>query len=210
MVGSYLNEPVLFESLESKNSLKQPIFNKITLTQYRSIDIWKMKQSHNGLKNNSEWDEVEIRVHKNYKPHKVSYHQLKNGKDVSYKATCFRCHVNGPRLIRPNGNSKEVKLGKKEKLIISYWNLLIKSYGEVSLMKTKRYDELFEIKEPFRATLKINSCTQCHYKNGPRGVITDSHKETVKFLVNINQMPPWPYKISKTDKKELNRWIYGF
>jgi len=210
--GSSLNQNVTFESLESKTSQGAIVFNTIAFKTSKKEDVWTMKQSHNGL-HAKDWDEIKIVVDKESAPFKASYHQLKNGKEVEYKASCLRCHSSGPRLIRPNFQSKEIKLNIKEKLIVFNWNLLIKSYGNVEVKENspfKRKVALIKDKKGMHESLNIKSCTKCHRESGERSVLTKANLNTIKFLVKKKMMPPWPYKISKQDKKELNKFMYGF
>ena len=134
--GSYLTTPVVFESLESKTGSGTAVFNEISLKSSHEKDIWQMKQSHHGI-HAKDWDEVKITVNKDAIPFKASYHQIKNGKEVEFKTSCFRCHPSGPRFIRPNYASKDVVLDAKSRLTILKWNVLIKSYGDVAHIENK-------------------------------------------------------------------------
>lgn len=204
----FLEGEVLFKSIESKTTEGKDIFNKITLLSDNKKDIWLMKQSHHGKKSN-EWDSVKIIVDKSFRPFKASFHQLdKEGHEIDFKTSCFRCHSGGPRLIR-----SATKLPLLDSALVMKWNLLIKSYGEVRIKKSKTLDrEVPLIADLNKAKVKLNvkSCVSCHYRNGPRAELTKSQVQTIKHLVKNKQMPPWPYQISKNDKAELNKFIYGF
>lgn len=208
LLGGILPNEILIESLESRTPQNKPIYNKISLKQIKDSDIWSMRQSHHGL-NTDKWDHIEIRVNKSTSPYSVTYHQLENGKEVEYKADCLRCHSNGPRFIRPKEGI--VKLTLKDKLQLLKWNMLIKSYGIMNYKENKisRRELVLHEMKPSIEFAKIKSCTQCHTKNGPRAPLSDQHKLTSEFLVRKGMMPPWPYKITKSDKRLLNKFHYG-
>ena len=210
--GSSFESYVQFESLESKTANQKEVFNKIRLIQNDKLDIWIMKQSHGGLKL-KEWDEIQIRVDKSQKPYKASYHQIHKGKEVEYKANCFLCHSGGPRYIRPNFYSLKQKVSLKDRLNIQRMNFLIQSYGEVKLKINNPFKRKVQIvKNPvhIKKTLNVKSCSNCHGEGQERGVLTYENRETIKFLWKRGLMPPWPYKVTKEDKKKINEFLYGF
>jgi hypothetical protein len=203
---------ILIESIESKTDDKQAIFNKISFQQINNQDIWKMKQSHGGF-HSKDWDEVKIIVDKSSFPFSASYHQLKDGVEIEYRTSCFRCHSGGPRFIRPNYESNQASLSIKEKAIILKWNLLIKSYGEVKVKENspfKRKIKLIKNTELAHKVLKLESCKDCHFDGGPRSKLTMSNLQTAKFLIKSKAMPPWPYSLNKKDLNIINEFIYGF
>jgi len=203
---------ILIESQESKTDDKQAIFNKISFTQDKSLDIWKMKQSHGGF-HSKEWDEVKIIIDKSVSPFTASYHQLKDGAEIEYRTSCFRCHSGGPRMIRANYESKLAKLNLVEKAIILKWNLLIKSYGQVKIKENspfKRKITLVKDKSLSHQVLSLKSCKSCHFKGGARSKLTMSNLQTAKFLIKSKAMPPWPYSLEKEDLNIINKFIYGF
>lgn len=202
--GGILKQSVTFESMESKTAKGQPVFNTISFVKKDNIDIWKMDQSHHGI-HAKDWDHIEIHV----KDNQVSYHQIKDNREIEYKADCLRCHVSGPRMIRPKVKSHILSLKFEDKMTIFAWNLLIKSYGDLKVS----HNAPFKREKPLIVShekINVKSCSSCHYKGGPRSELTFEHKGTIKFLLNSKQMPPWPYKITKADKKELQKIIYGF
>ena len=117
-------DTLLIESLESKTKTGGDIYNKIKFIQKEKLDIWMMKQSHQGLSNEEDWDRLAIVVDKSIKPHKARFYQLESGplmwtgkaKEIPYKVACFLCHSNGPRAIRPSLESSVVPLSFKERL----------------------------------------------------------------------------------------------
>jgi len=205
VAGPFLPSEVLFESIESKTSNGGPVFNKISLEQTDTHDVWTMKQSHHG-KHAKNWDLIQIKVHTKNKT--ATYHQLdKEGKEIEFKTSCFRCHAGGPRYIRPKAG-----LSFTQKLQVQKWNWLIKSYGDIKNSESKA---IAVRKVPFNESktdhpITIKSCTHCHYQGGPRAPLTSAHKLTIKHLIKTKQMPPWPYKMTKKDQKALKRFIYGF
>lgn len=204
--GEGFNTSVTFESKESKTGEDGAVFNSIHFKETETIDYWTMKQSHNGLYlKKHEWDHIEIQVHKSESPVKVSYHQYNNGVETSLKVNCFRCHSGGPRAIRPNLNSSQVKLNLKDQITIEVWNLKIKSYGSV-----KDVSNPWRGHPHFKEKLKIKSCRSCHYQGGPRSPLTKANAGSIIHLLKEGHMPPWPHKISKKDKEKLNRFLFEF
>lgn len=204
----FLEGEVLFESIESKTATGKPVFNKVRLIQEKSKDIWLMRQSHHGV-HSKKWDQVKIIVDKSFTPFKASFHQLDSkGIETEYKASCFRCHPGGPRLIR-----EKSKLKLKDKLIVLKWNLLIKSYGEVRNIENnpfKREVSFIENLTHSKLKLNIKSCNHCHGLGKSRAPLTASQIPTIKHLVKTKQMPPWPFKLDSSEKALLNKFIYGF
>jgi hypothetical protein len=194
---------ISFKSLESKTKDGKDVWNKITLISTPQKDVWKMKQSHHG-KESKVWDDIEIIVSKGSRPFSAQFLQLKDNKLIDYKASCFRCHPNGPRLIRPH---KDSKLNLRETLVLKKMNNLIKSYGYVQT------HDVFKSKVPLinnlansKINLTVNSCFKCH--NGKeRGFITKENTNTAIFLLKNKQMPPWPYTIDKADVNLLNEFL---
>lgn len=212
LVGeSSLETTLFFESLESKTATGAAVFNSIELQQQDNKDIWLMKQSHFGA-HSEEWDEVKIVVHKNVRPFKASYHQLKDDKEIEYKTSCFRCHSGGPRLIRPNINSPVGMLSLKERLVLLKMNSLIKSYGEVLVGENNPFKRSVTLVDnPLHSAqqLKVKSCLECHRAGGSRAALTKENVLTIEFLVQQKQMPPWPHTLSASERAELQKFIYG-
>ena len=203
-----VNEQFIFKSWESKTKDNKPVYNQITLKTEGSNDIWEMKQSHSG-RGSSKWGHIRIIVHKERKPYVVSYHQLKNGKEVEFKTNCFRCHSNGPRLIRPSPEDYS-SLSLKKKITLKKWNFLIKSYGPLRIKKNNPFKRKISLIKKEMRVLNLKSCISCHAEDSARLPFKVNHLATAHFLVKTGQMPPWPYKISIADKNTINRYFYGF
>ncbi|HXH31241.1 MAG TPA: hypothetical protein VNJ01_10550 [Bacteriovoracaceae bacterium] len=216
-----LPEPeVLIQSLESKTQQGHPVFNRIKFKGSSRADQWFMWQSHDGAKAPAPgWDQIKITVDKSTEPFLVSYQQFKKGREVELKASCFTCHANGPRAIRPDYASKEVAYRFSDKLWISWMNLKMKSYGKVkikdesySLKGTERRVPLRYFSKLDSAPLKVKTCLQCHNEDRffSRGELQRQHSGTIKHLVATKQMPPWPFKLSKKEQLEIDKFVKGF
>lgn len=214
------SEPIIIESIESKTEKGHPVFNQITLESSSTKDVWKMRQSHAGRKAElSTWDEIMITVDKSQKPFIVSYGQFRDGKEIELKASCFTCHANGPRNIRPELQSKLAPPTLKEKAIISLWNLRMKSYGLVKID-----DNNFQLNGTFRRVplrffgktdrtpLKIKTCLYCHNSQDfwGRGNLERQHAATIAHLVKRKEMPPWPFTLGTEEKAQLDAFLKGF
>jgi len=213
------SSPIKIESIESKNFDLKPVYNKISLTSNYQQDIWRMDQSHFGENpSQHQWERLYIYVDKRKIPYEATFYQLKPGKtdikeQVEYRASCYSCHVNGPRLIRPNVD----KISMKDKLIISLWNFKIKSYGKI-VPSQKNLAQTFE-KVPFwyssnheNKTLEVKTCLRCHNDGAwpNRSKIKRQQVGTVQFLISNHYMPPMGFKLSKKEIEELNAFINGF
>lgn len=158
-----------------------------------------------------EWDRLAIVVDKTQKPYQAKYYQFKGGdlklasanEQSPFRARCFACHANGPRAIRPNNQSERVPLRLKDKVKIFWWNLRIKSYGQVIGLSGQK--EVGEVKFKsssvvLNKSLNLKSCIACHGSGKIRAGLTLEHLDTMKFLVSHNIMPPFPFNLSTKDK----------
>lgn len=210
--GWLLVDSVMFESFESKTSKMRPVFNEVRLVKGQERDIWLMRQSHDGV-HAKDWDELKIIVHKSEEKYTASYHQLNRGKEIEYKVSCFSCHSGGPRAIRPNFDSQKVKLNMRSRLSIFAWNVLIKSYGDVEVKPNDPFTRKVKLVNeagPEVKKLKLNACTQCHYRGGPRAPLTGRNVSTMQVLIENKMMPPWPLSLDIDELNHLKRFIYGF
>jgi hypothetical protein len=220
VVQENITPTVTIESIESKTEQGHPIYNKIKLYASSKKDVWVMNQSHFGFKAPlDQWDEIKIVVDKKVKPYQVSYHQMKDGTEIEFMATCYTCHSNGPRIIRPNYASKEVSYSLQDKLAIGVMNLKMKMYGKVVIKESnfKLNGEHRKIPLKFfgkndTETVKVKTCTYCHKADGflARGELQRQHMMTASHLTQTHQMPPWPFKLDKAEKKELKKFLKGF
>jgi cytochrome c2 len=215
-----LPDTISIESTESKTSDGKPVFNNITYQSTHHYDLWDMKQSHNG---NSyplhKWDHIQIKVHKAKRPYKVSYHQYEKGKEIEFKASCFTCHANGPRVIRPQYDSKLVSYSFMTKAKIALMNLKIKSYGKIELARENHQLHGEFRKIPLRfygkydsGKLTVKTCRYCHNSDNnffSRGELERQHIGTITHLTAHHQMPPWPLKLSEEENILLEKFING-
>lgn len=186
-----------------------------------------MNQSHHGssLAVNL-WDRLAIVVDKTTSPKVARFYQLESGplewkNDIPikpFKVSCFMCHNNGPRVIRPNYASPFDPTGMGDELKIAYWNVKIKLYGRV--VADKIYDESdFRELPPFRfrgsyenEPLRVATYIKCHKENGflARGHLRRQQIPTIKFMLESGQMPPVGFWMSSKEKQELESFLEGF
>lgn len=206
--------PVLIESLESKTIEGTAVYNRIHFQFGLNQDTWVMQQSHQGLnKNFDEWDKLAIVVDKSQTISQANFHQKSPGpiklssenQEIDFKVRCYACHANGPRAIRPNYNSTNAPLNLKNKIKIFYLNLIIKSYGHLSAQAGNPLNkDNFKSTHPIlQKSLQLNSCIQCHSSTGIRSELKMEQYDTLKFLIEQKQMPPFPFKISEEDLRFL-------
>ena len=222
------DEPIFIQSLESKTIEDGPVYNKISFQKNGNKDIWMMNQSHHGPKADPEkWDRLAIIVDHAKSPKEATFLQLPPGEliwdeslmkqKINFSVSCFMCHANGPRAIRPHDKDFQLPLLSKAKVLI--WNLRIKSYGLIQVNpEQKNLDANLEV--PFRhphpadnAELQVESCTQCHSgKNSwfQRNKLTRQNMISIKFMLENKIMPPSGFSVSKGDMNEIKKFIRGF
>jgi len=209
--------PLTFVSEESKNSQGEKIINRIAFLQKGQKDIWMMQQREEF---SQDWDRLAIVVDRAVKPHRARFYQLSPGPlewrdDLprqEYRVSCFLCHPNGPRAIRPLNDQSWTESWQTQS-----WNARIKSYGRVLAAK-EHLEEDQKLERPFRvqhplenAELKIESCTLCHKEKGvlARGALTRQNGLTIRHMVAKGYMPPWPFELSAREKKHLELFLSG-
>lgn len=214
---------VVIQSLESRTTLGQPVYNKIKFIKSGAKNIWMMNQSHAGLTtDSSQWERLAIVVENN----KASFYQFEAGalewsedllkKQVSYRVSCFMCHNNGPRAIRPDGQGLKVSFYDQVKIF--FWNLKIKSYGriqeseEMSLADQNREIPFKHRQSLENETLNVKTCLHCHKEEGflSRGKLTRQQAGTIEFLVKNNIMPPAGFSLSQAEQNQINDFVAGF
>ena len=221
-----INEAVLFLSQESKNAQGGEVYNKLIYFPGSNQDNWMMNQSHQGQWAGAEkWDRLAIIIDKTTEPKSARFFQLPPGElvwsedllnqKINYRVSCFLCHSNGPRAIRP-----KVKDGSMDFLTIAkitFWNLRIKTYGRIVEDKVQmKQDQRLQI--PFRLQSKIDNevlevkiCARCHKEKGffARGRLTRQNAMAIHFMMENKLMPPYGRTLSETEKNQINYFIQG-
>lgn len=220
------DQELLIESQESKTTLGGPVFNKIKLIRRGRKDVWMMNQSHHGAHaGENAWDRLAIVVDKTQSPKIARFYQLEPGPlewregltEKPFKVSCFMCHNNGPRVIRPNYASSFDSMPLKDRLKIYYWNLRVKLYGRVKA--SPHHDERDKSQLPpfrFRSSyenepLQVAACSKCHKESGflARGALSRQQVPTIKFMLESGQMPPLGFRMSAQEKQELELFMEG-
>lgn len=218
--------PLVIQSLESKNLEDGPVFNRIKWIPSATTDTWIMQQSHHGLSPDvATWDRIAIVIDKTQTPKSAHFYQIAPGDgpiDLSqrrpYRASCFLCHPNGPRVIRPDLSSMTAPLSFTQKLQLLIYNFRIKTYGRV-IAHAGSEDSDFSGDIPFRYSgrrdnepLTIKTCVICHREAGPfaRGVLTRQNFLPIKFMLQHKIMPPFGIPVGAHDLSELKDFILGF
>ena len=104
---------IKIQSKESKTIDGFAVYNSIKLISEKNKDIWMMNQSHFGQNPDPTMlDRLVIIVDTSTKPKSAEFYQLPSGKlewsedlrlqKIDYKVSCFMCHANGPRALRPD------------------------------------------------------------------------------------------------------------
>jgi hypothetical protein len=215
-----------FESLESKTTEDGPVYNEVRWFSSLNQEVWMMRQSHGGPHAEAgQWDRLAIVIDKTSSPKTARFVQLEPGplewkeglKEKPFRVSCFLCHSNGPRVIRPNTNSIAAPLKFIDRLRIQAWNLRMKTYGRV-VPDPSHADLDSQAKIPFRMkgnlendTLKVQTCTRCHQESGwfSRGRLHRQQAITIQFMVSNGFMPPLGLSLSNSDRLEIQAFIDG-
>lgn len=219
------SEPLLIQSLESKTLFEEPVFNEIKWFFYKDKDVWMMNQSHFGIEASSEKkDRLAIVIDKTKSPKTAYFMQLPPGplvwsddlysQKIKNKVSCFMCHANGLRVLRPNMNGL-IPVRFTDQIKVNYFNYKIKSYGLIIENKLHVSEDI-GLKNPFRyradfenETLKLEACLQCH--NGQkRSMLTRQNAIAIQFLVKNNFMPPNQIQLSAAEIKKIQNFTDGF
>jgi hypothetical protein len=216
-------QEITIQSLESRTTEEQPVYNKIKFIKSGAKNIWMMNQSHAGLTTDlGKWERLAIVVENN----KASFYQFEAGplewnedllkKQVSYRVSCFMCHNNGPRAIRPDQQNMKISVYDQAKIF--FWNLKIKSYGriheneEMSLADQNRETPFKHRQGLENETLSVKICLHCHKEEGflARGRLTRQQAGTIEFLVKNKIMPPTGFSLSQEEQNQINDFVAGF
>ena len=219
---------IVIESLESRTQEGLPVFNEIKWLPGRDRDVWMMNQSHSGAHANAgQWERLAIVIDKTKSPKVAKFYQLQAGEldwkenlpEAPKRVSCFMCHANGPRAIRPNADSPSATLNGWQKAKIAFWNARIKSYGRVVADPAMSVGVPDANGYPFRLegefenkSLKVKTCQLCHKENGflARGELKGQHFMAIRFMIDSGQMPPLGIPLSAEDKQEIERFLKGF
>lgn len=214
---------ITFQSLESKSTNSQAVFNTIKYFKKGDKDIWMMNQSHQGLNTSKDKvDRLAIVVEAN----KVNFYQFEPGdlewddkllsKKIGFRVSCFICHSNGPRAIRPD--EQGFKLSWANKIKIFMWNLRIKSYGPLVESELQKANDL-KMTVPFKhrsnfdnELLEIATCKKCHNNDSwfSRGNLTRQNSVTISFMIKNKLMPPLGFHLTPSEKKSIEDFVNGF
>ena len=211
-IYQFMKRPLTFASAESRTSENAVVYNEITWQHKDGKDIWIMRQSHQGPKVHKEkWDRLAIVVDGNtnrfyqIEPGKNKF----SGKEVPFSVSCFMCHPNGPRAIRP------LDANWIEKVQAGLLNLRIKLYGKQVNINTNK-NQVGDV--PFRHPGKISNtpltmpaCMKCHQDEGwfSRGYLTRQNSITMEFMVRQEHMPPIG-TLSEKERNYLKNFMDGF
>ncbi|MBC7371697.1 MAG: hypothetical protein H7326_09035 [Bdellovibrionaceae bacterium] len=226
--GLATSPAVSIQSHESRTKDGNPVFNQIRWIRDGDGDIWMMNQSHDGPNAPlDKWDRLAIIVDKKSTPRTALFLQLPPGKlewqdslllqKRPFRVSCFLCHSNGPRAIRPDPLGA-LAITPIEKIKLLAWNLRIKTYGRI-----KENPEQLAVDgnllTPFRhrapldnETLKIKTCAKCHNENAwwSRGELTRQNSLAIQFMTRNELMPPPGFSLSDEEKGQLQDFLNGF
>lgn len=193
---------ISFPSEESRTDTGMVVWNKVSFSREAGSDVWRMRQSHYGPSHPmKDWDELKIVVNDK----KVEFFQLKNNQEIPFKVSCFQCHPNGPRVIRPDPSNTLPTVAKSQ---IALMNLRIKSYGVLTAVNKP----LFKHEDKMNnAVLKLPKCMSCHNQDGwfSRNFLTRQNAPTITFMVKKEHMPPIG-GLTPKEQKYIRDFLNGF
>jgi cytochrome c553 len=192
--------PVTFPSEESKTFEGNVVYNEVSWSSDNGQDTWIMKQSLHGQHfPKKDWDEIRITV----KNKEATFSQWKDGHEIPLKASCFRCHSNGPRAIRPMPG-----LSLWETAQIQLMNLRIKSYGPLKAMNTG--NNFRQAGKNENEVLTLSACMKCHNEKDMfgRGHLTKQNAGSIEFMITNEHMPPLG-SLSDEEKEYLWDFVHS-
>lgn len=203
----WAHQPITFQSLESKTSVGDPVYNQIQFLAGLHTDTWIMRQSHHGPNHDkSQWDRLAIVVDK--RARHAKFYQLESGELTAnlenaqpLKVRCAACHASGPRAIRPSGQHNWITT--------ALLNLRIKTYGALTSDAGVTFTQGSPFRSPLSALhrpLPLKTCERCHSDGGLRARLTLEQVGTARFLVEKGLMPPFPFTMSAEDRHKLAKF----
>lgn len=206
--------PITIESIESKTETGGKVFNKIQWQQKDGKDIWLMEQSHLGPEAaHHQWDKIAIVVENNH----AEFFQLQSGpeeislklKPINFKVSCFFCHSNGPRAIRPQLASEQAPINYWNQARLTLWNLKIKTYGKLHSHGGVGERPLRHPHPIANQKLDIKTCNTCHNESSwfARGSLYKQNFMAIGFMVENGHMPPPGFSLNSEEKEKLKKFI---
>ncbi len=209
---------VEFISHESKHINGDPIYNRISLIKAAGKDIWLMQQQQQKYSTQYHlWDRLAIVVDRS--SNQVQYYQLQPGplewteltasQAIPHKVTCIKCHVNGPRAIRPDPAHK---ISLSDQIKISLWNYKIKRYPRLE-NKPPRLGSpahLIAHQQKIPLFLKMKVCATCHNDSpSGRNFLSNQHAPSIIYMLENKLMPPSGEFISPDDMMKIKSILNG-
>lgn len=219
--------PILFESRESKTSTLAAVFNRVTYQRQGGDDLWMMEQSHSGPHGEA-WDRLAIVVKTVGDQRLASFWQLAPGpldgfqasERLDFKAKCYMCHANGPRVMRPNFASPDAALSLWDRVRLVVMNLRIKTYGPILPeypQGSGLFDATLAARDGFKfagaladSELDLPACKLCHDDSGwVRASLRRQHFLAVDFMLGKRLMPPVGFTVSDEDRERIGLFLKG-
>jgi mono/diheme cytochrome c family protein len=223
---------VLIQSEESRTLSGGPVFNRIRKISRPGQEIWMMQQSHEGIDAPAErWERLAIVVEgasgSGDRPAQARFYQLEPGplewpvagqplpRAREFRVSCFFCHSNGPRAIRPERGSTAAPLALMDRVRVAAWNWGIRRQGRVAVDAT--HDRLDPgLRVPFRSqgvlendALRVQACARCHGASDGRSPLLRQQAITIDFMVRNGYMPPDGRALSVSDRRAIRAFIRG-
>ncbi len=176
----------------SVNLFKQPTFNSIQLLTNKDFDIWILRQK--------KFKEQDFRTYtlvqdKRIYPNKAYYLRIASDGFIWRGGSCYECHANGPRKIRPLRPElvSNAEFVKEINDYISTLPIIETNFPEREPQNTKS------------ERLHFEKCDECH-NDVDRGALYSVHADASRLIVSGGDMPIGT-KLTSEESYELNKWI---
>lgn len=211
--SEFTTQGIFLRSWESKTIHGEPVYNSIKYIKQVGKEIWMMNQSHHGFTATSEkWDRLAIVIENKtanfyqLPPGPLEWTEYLVGQKIDLKVDCRQCHSNGPRAIRPAPDFKSL-MTTMENATLFLLNVRMKFYGK---LQSNLWTPTEILPEKSFTKITLQTCLHCHNNgNKPwnRAQLTVQQRDTIRFLLENNLMPPSGFALSDDERLHLQNFL---
>lgn len=186
------NPRVDMTSKESSiNFFEEPTLNSIEWLANADFDVWLLRQK---IFQENDFRSYALVYDKRKAPPTAYYLEVKQDGYKWRGGTCYECHVNGPRLIRP----------LKPELVGNQRTLEEVNAYLATLPVVETHFPANEPRDNGAERLRFPKCDQCH-NDVERGAIYSTHADASALIVASGEMPIRD-RLSSEESYELRLW----
>jgi hypothetical protein len=187
------NPRVDMTSKESSiNFFEEPTLNSIEWLANADFDVWLLRQK---IFREDDFRSYALVYDKRKAPPTAYYVQVERNGYKWRGGSCYECHVNGPRLIRP----LKPALASDQRALETFNAYL------ATLPAVETHFPISEPRDRGAERLRLQKCDQCH-NDVERGAIYSTHAAASAFLVASGEMPIGD-TLTAEESYELRRWV---